>query len=59
MSENVGASNSRNRKGLHGLYSDNLPFYVGNLLPDYTTSQSTEPVFVVIAVKIKLRGFSP
>jgi hypothetical protein len=27
MSENVGTSNSRNRKGLHGLYRDNFTFY--------------------------------
>jgi hypothetical protein len=26
MSENVGASTSRNLKGLHGLYRDNLTF---------------------------------
>jgi hypothetical protein len=26
MSENVGASTSRNPKGLHGLYRDNLPY---------------------------------
>jgi hypothetical protein len=27
MSENVGASTSRNPKGLHGLYRDNFTFY--------------------------------
>jgi hypothetical protein len=27
MSENVGASISRNPKGLHGLYGDNFTFY--------------------------------
>jgi hypothetical protein len=27
MSENVGASTSRNPKGLHGLYGDNFTFY--------------------------------
>jgi hypothetical protein len=27
MSENVGASISRNPKGLHGLYRDNFTFY--------------------------------
>jgi hypothetical protein len=26
MSENVGASTSRNPKGLHGLHGDNLPY---------------------------------
>jgi hypothetical protein len=28
MSENVGASTSRNPKGLHGLYGDNFTFTV-------------------------------
>jgi hypothetical protein len=28
MSENVGASTSRNLKGLHGLYGDNFTFYL-------------------------------
>jgi hypothetical protein len=28
MSENVGASTSRNPKGLHGLYRDNFTFYL-------------------------------
>jgi hypothetical protein len=27
MSENVGASTSRNPKGLHGLYRDNFTFF--------------------------------
>jgi hypothetical protein len=31
MSENVGASTSRNPKGLHGLYADNFTLpYLGN-----------------------------
>jgi hypothetical protein len=28
ISENMGASNSRNSKGLHGLYMDNCTFYI-------------------------------
>jgi hypothetical protein len=28
MSENMGASTSRNPKGLHGLYRDNFTFYI-------------------------------
>jgi hypothetical protein len=34
MSENVGASTSRNPKGLHGLYGDNFTFTLslGNIL---------------------------
>jgi hypothetical protein len=28
MSENVGASTSRNPKGLHGLYGDNFTFII-------------------------------
>jgi hypothetical protein len=33
MSENVGASTSRNPKGLHGLYGDNFTFYEIELSP--------------------------
>jgi hypothetical protein len=31
MSENVGASTSRNPKGLHGLYGDNFTFIIQTL----------------------------
>jgi hypothetical protein len=33
MSENVGASTSRNPKGLHGLYRDNFTFFNFNIQP--------------------------
>jgi hypothetical protein len=37
MSENVGASTSRNRKGLHGLYRDNFTLYY--ILEDRTLNR--------------------
>jgi hypothetical protein len=36
MSENVGASTSRNPKGLHGLYRDNFNFiYIVNIIKNF------------------------
>jgi hypothetical protein len=44
MSENVGASTSRNLKGLHGLYRDNFTF----TLP-WDLHQGTEETYKKIA----------
>jgi hypothetical protein len=39
MSEYVGASTSRNPKGLHGLYGDNFTLYILLLLHTYLVLQ--------------------
>jgi hypothetical protein len=49
MSENVGASTSRNPKGLHGLYRDNFTYVMSEL-------EETEKEWVVVCYCSVLRG---
>jgi hypothetical protein len=48
MSENVGASTSRNPKGLHGLYTDNFTLLCRSIL-HYVMDSIV--FFIVIAIK--------
>jgi hypothetical protein len=50
MSENVGASTSRNPKGLHSLYGDNFTFtlqYYGHYLSEPSVSDYVQINFVL------------
>jgi hypothetical protein len=60
MSENVGASTSRNPKGLRGLYGDNFTFTQFVFTLPTATSELLHDFFTRFQLKkLKLRGFSP
>jgi hypothetical protein len=57
MSENVGASTSRNPKGLHGLYGDNFTFTQSEirLLPKLDAMKTRAIIVFVFIVRLLVR----